>query len=51
MKEAILDVLDVDKYRKINNTATSTGFDSHTLPPYLFDVSDVTKERGSKGQQ
>jgi hypothetical protein len=27
------------------------GFDSHTLPPYPFDVTDVTKKRGSKRQQ
>jgi hypothetical protein len=27
------------------------GFDSHTLPPYPLDVTDVTKRRGSKRQQ
>jgi hypothetical protein len=24
------------------------GFDSHTLPPYLSDVTDVTETRGRK---
>jgi len=27
------------------------GFDSHTLPPYPFDLSEVTKIRGGKRRQ
>lgn len=27
------------------------GFDSHTLPPYLFDGLGVAKKRGTKRQQ
>lgn len=27
------------------------GFDSHTLPPYPFDLTEVAEKRGSRRQQ
>jgi hypothetical protein len=44
----ILGILAASKSCKISRSSTYYGFDSHTLPPYPSDVTDVTEKRGGR---